>query len=358
MHNQPDDLFDTHTYNALCVTLCTDDTKYTDLDSHYIHIPKLLFAQYANKLNLYNTCFELSNPDDPEGKKVYLKKIEPSPAQFESNILVPDWVCKKLSLKMCGGNINVSPIIEPIKIKRCKIRGSDSIYVKLDIKTLLENKINEFKCVNLGSFFSIGEVKFTIVELISTKNKPVDYGVLNNELEIDFDTPDDIKVIEKRKEIMDKIINMIETKVNGIIEKQNKLNQKKTGVFKFSDFIEYKTEQENLRYAQAIDWDEINNLMTLDLEKKFKSKPQELKENIQILKELIEEGKKNQAKMAEEYKKNNTSDTVNSASKIQKTSFDTKAYKLNDSDYDNSVKEQTLKLSKEEIRKARLEKFK
>jgi hypothetical protein len=369
-----EDILDTKTINALCVALCTDEHKYIDDDSHFIHIPRALFISYTNNLNLNLICFELSNPANsanlanpanPANPKIYLKKIEPSVGEFESNILLPDWVCKKLSIQMCGEQVSLIPITSPHRIKRCKIRGNNSSYIKMDIKTLLENKINQFKCVNLNTTFTIEGVKFTIVELISTSNKSIDYGITTDELEIDFDTPDDIKLIERRKILTEKITKKLENKINSINEFKNKFNAKKTGIFKFSDYMESQQSQLN-QFNPNIDWDEIHNTLITEVEKEYLNNPNELEENKKILKELTDEGKNIQQKMILDRTNlpnttntTNTTNTNNISGKTTLNPFNTKPYKLCD---DIKPDEQLLSqssstLTKDEIRKARLQKM-
>ena len=346
-----EDIFDTKTLDSLCISLCTDESKYLEMDSHYLHIPQKLFVSYTTSLNLSKICFELSNPLVPN-ERVYLKKIEPSVRDFESNVLVPDWVCKKLSLSGLGNKINLTPIVQPQIVKRCKIRGDSSSYVKMDIKTLLENKINNFKCVNLGTIFNIEGVNFKIIDLFSSNNRSISYGLLSTELEIDFDTPDDIKLVEKRKKIMDMITCKIEEKVNFIISEKNKFNKKKIGIFKFSDFKEEQNAYSSIP-SNAIDWDEINNYML----EQFEQNSADFEENKNILQKVIEHGKEIQKKMAEQNQNQNSSDSNtnsdnDSNSEKKNFIFNTRAYKLTESeDLDD------LKLTKDEIRKARLDKL-
>jgi hypothetical protein len=346
--------------NALCIALCTDEFKYLEDDSHYIHIPKSLFITWTNTLKLNSMCFELSNPINPMGPKIYLKKIEPSTGEFESNILLPDWVCKKLSIQMCGEQVNIIPISKPNCIKRCKIRGNNSSYIKMDIKTLLEDKINQFKCVNLNTVFTINKIKFTIVELISTNDISIDYGITTDELEIDFDIPDDIKLIERRKIISEKITKKIEEKINSINEFKNKFNAKKTGIFKFNDYMESQQSKLN-SFNPNIEWDEIHKNLISELEVEFQNDPDELEENIKILQDSINEGKSIQKNMDEIKLLNsaNSSDSPNSPNspneKSKQNIFSTKGYKLCESDKSNN--ENPIILTKEEIKKARLDKL-
>ena len=349
-----EDILKPNTYDALCVVLCTDESKYIDPDSHYLHIPEALFVKYTSKINLSNVCFELTNPITTNNinKRVYLRKIEPAQGEFKSNILIPTWVQNHLGIGMCGSQLELRPVPRPQSIVRCKIRGNISSYVKMDIKSLLEEKINQFKCVNINTNFTVQGVIFTIVELVSTHNKLVEWGITNDELEIDFDTPDDIKFIEKRKAMIDKITLKIEDKINSINQQKNELGKKKTGVFKFSDFIDERTKLDNLS-NQQIDWDGLLTDISGELEIEYSQDLVELELNKNILRDLISEGKNIQKKIAEELKKTNQTETKLNENKPQL--FNTKAYKLNENirTNDNSDK----KLTREEIRKARLEKF-
>lgn len=343
-----DDIFEKKTISAICVSLCTDEFKYIEDDSHYLHIPKTLFINYTNNLTLNNMCFEISNPTNPIGPKLYFKKIEPAIREFDTNILLPDWVCKKLCIQMYGDQINIIPINKPNQIKRCKIRGNESSYIKMDIKTLLEDKINQFKCLNINTVFTINKIKFTIIELISIDNNPINYGITTDELEIDFDTPDDIKLIERRKILTEKITKKIEDKINSNNDFKNKFNAKQTGIFKLNDYIESKQNQLK-QFNPNIDWDCIHQIIIFDLEKDYANNSFELEENKKILQVIIDEVKN----IIDEF--SNINSDINSNEKIESNIFNTKGYKLND---DKILYEQNLvKLTKEEIRKARLEKF-
>lgn len=337
-----EDILKSNTFDALCVVLCTDEPKYIDTDSHYLHIPEQLFVKYTTNLNLSNICFELSNPLN--NKKIYLRKIEPSQGEFKLNILVPNWVQNQLGIQMCGSQIVLRPVSKPPTIHRCKIKGNNSSYVKMDIKSILEEKINQFFCLNINTTFNINGVIFTIIELVSTQDKIIDWGIVLNELEIDFDTPDDIKFIEKRKNLIDIITSKIEDKINLINKQKCELGKKKTGIFKFSNFVSQNTELENLS-NQQIDWDELSANITKDLEKEYSNNFKEFELNKNILGDLIEEGKNIQKKIAKELKEK----PIENKSTLNL--FNTKSYKLNTLNTDNK------QLTLEEIRKARLSKL-
>lgn len=344
------DILENKIINVFGIALCTDESKYIDEDSHYIHIPKSLFVKYINNINLNQICFELSNPTKQTNQKIYLKKIEPSMNEFETNILLPDWVCKKLGVQMCGEQVNIVPILKPNQVFRCKIRGSSSSYIKMDIKQLLENKLNEFKCLNLNTVFKIGDIKFTIIELIDKSGANIEYGLTVDELEIDFDVPDDIKFLERRKALTEKITCKIEDKINSNKEFKTKFNAKKTGVFKFNEYIETQ-KTELTQFNPNVDWDEIYNIILLDLEKEYLTNPNELEENKKILQDLIDNGKHIQNEIIEKNKKNEESKKTSDEKQVNKNVFNnTIGYKLDDCNK-SSI------LTKEEIKKARLEKL-
>ncbi len=103
--------------DSLCVVLCTDEPKYIDEDSHFIHIPKQLFIELTNKININTMCFEITNPSDPL-TKIFIKKIEPATGDFEKYIWLPNWICSKLKIQSAGDKINFVPIANPKEIKR------------------------------------------------------------------------------------------------------------------------------------------------------------------------------------------------------------------------------------------------
>lgn len=373
--------------DALCVTLCTDEPKYIDDDSHYIHIPKNLFVELTNKLNINLMCFEITNPSNPT-KKIFVKKIVPSTDDFDKFIWLPNWICTKLNIQYVGDKINFVPIANPKEIKRIQIQGSSSSYIKVDIKNLLENKLEQFRCINLGEIFSInveeiGDIKFEVKELLTKSNEKVRFGIISNELEIDFEMPEDLKLLEKKKIYIKSIINYkINQKIDErfekeLLEKKRKL-EKKTGIFNFSKLLDEKKLDDNVSNPnQIVNLDEILD----ELVKKINSQDNNnndifknienpdnisiLKSDIPIVSELIEQGKNIFKKLAEEQKiknqeKNNINDCkdccdnkINPNDNSKPIYFNTTAHKLSDSGEDSKSK-----LTPEEIRKLRLEKFK
>ena len=370
--------------DSICVILCTDEPKYTDEDSHFIHIPRQLFIELTNKSNINSLCFEITNPTDPL-TKIFIKKIEPAIGDFDKYIWLPNWICTKLQIQSFGDKINFVPIANPKEIKRIKIQGSSSSYVKTNIKKLLESKLEQFRCINLNENFHIGDVVFEVKELITKSDEKVRFGTMSNEIEIDFEMPEDIKLLENKKKYIKVIINnKINQKIDERLDKNSKNNQNKTekkkGIFNFSKLIDEKKLSDNIPNPnEIVNLDEIVNEITIKInsqDNKFDniSNPDNIiltENDIPIITEIIEEGKNILSKMAEECKlKNNKCEDCCDSNKEKLTEkhtdkdkdkdnhnmsnelFNSIPYRLNDS------LEIEPKLSKEQIRKLRLEKFK
>ena len=381
--------------DALCVALCTDETKYTDEDSHFIHVPKQIFIELTNRLNINSMCFEITNPSDPL-TKIFIKKIEPAMGDFDNYIWLPNWICCKLGIQSIGDKINFVPIANPKEIKRIKIQGNSSLYVKSDIKKLLESKLEQFRCINLGETFNIRDkefdnVKFEVKELISKTDEKVRFGIISNEVEIDFEMPEDLKLdlklLENKKKYIKSIINYkINEKINERLKKnlliEKKKTEKKTGVFNFSKLLDEKKLSENIPNPNEIVnleeiFDDIVKKINLsDINIAFDNdipNPNNITLNIidiPVLREIIEEGKNIFKKLAEEHKlknikcddccnsnminqKDNKDNTNNTNNTNQPNYFNSTPYKLSDSNEDSKQK-----LTPDEIRKLRLEKFK
>ena len=366
--------------DSLCVVLCTDEQKYTDEDSHFIHIPKQLFIELTNKTNINSMCFEITNPVDPL-TKIFIKKIEPASGDFENYIWLPNWICNKLKIKSTMDKIDFVPIANPKEIKRIKIQGSSSSYThsQIDIKKLLETKLEQFRCINLGTQFHIGDVIFEVKELISKSNEPVRFGTISNEVEIDFETPIDMKFLEKKKYIMDIINYMINDKLNeNLNNNQNKIKikiEKKTGIFNFSKLIDEKNAPVNIfNPNEKINLDQIKDWIGFKInsqDNKFENIPNPNNINLTsndlfLITEIIEEGKNIMSKMEEDYKlKNKNNDKCEDCCNSNKDNDNDKDKDKNKNNYFNSIPykltdstEPTQKLSIDEIRKLRLEKYK
>lgn len=363
---------------AINIVYCTDNINFIDPESHFLHIPKSLFNEFVMNCNFNRTCFEISNITDSNGKKIYLSKIEPSEEEFDKNLLIPNWVCKELNLNDSGSLVRLKQITNPNKIKRIKIKGSNSLYVNLDIKSLLESKIEKFKCLNTGTIFKIDEIIFNIIELISIEDKIVEYGLTTNTLEIEFEIPDDIKLLEKRKYITNKIIDKIEKKIkleNENLEKEILENNKKkisnNKILSFNDFIKNSKENEMKilkNKNSSLNLDLICFELIDELEKSFQSpmtgeQIEIIKQEKKLIEEIIQEGKETQKQMIEEEKKKlleelekNTKSNIEKQIESSSNSniFNSKGYKL--TEQESQINSQT-KLTREEIINLRLKKL-
>ena len=248
---------------SMCVILCTDVPIYTDEDSRYIHLPKQLFIDLTNNTDINTMCFEITDCNDPLNK-IFIKKIVPSEGEYDNYIWLPNWICNRLKIGIFDDIIEFVPIANPKKIKRIKIQGNISSYVNTDIKKLLELKIEQFKCINLRDKFNIENVTFEVKELVAENksnpesNELVRFGIISNEVEIDFETPLDIQFLEKKKYIMDiitfEINKQIDEKTKQDLDSNLNSNsnsisdskpnsKRKTGIFNFSDFMENEKKQ-------------------------------------------------------------------------------------------------------------------
>lgn len=349
--------YNSNVYEALNIILTTDDSKYLDIDSHYVHIPMSLFSDFVLKNQLRSSCVEISEFGVVGGKRIYLSKIEPSYDDFEKQVLLPNWVCEKLKVGMDGGLVGLKLIQNPPRVKRIKIQGDNSTYVKLDIKTLLEQKIEQLRCINLSSQFHIEGVIFSVIELVSNHNEPIEYGIVTNELEIDFETPCDIQFLEKRKNMVERVIDKIESKYK---ESDNKITQIKKTQFKgIVGFGDLKKNLENLEALdKSVDLDLVYNEMIEDLTREFESitRKDELEFNKKLLKDIIDDGKQRQKDLAEKLRQSgsnveNVQGKINSESITNTNVFNTQGHKLLDS------QESSKQLTREEIKKMRLLKF-
>lgn len=379
--------------DSICTTLCTDEPEYIDVDSHYIHIPKQLFIELTNNININMMCFEITTQEEPYNK-IFIKKIEPSDNNFENYIWLPNWICDKLNIGVFGRKIQFVPVANPKKIKKIKIQGNNSSYISKDIKTLLELKIEQFKCINLGEKFHIDDVIFEVKELIGYSDTNPDsdelirFGIITNEIIIDFEKPLDIQFLEKRKYIMDIITFEINKKIDEIFDSDSDKNKskfkRKVGIFNFSEYMENEKklaelEEKELHYklTYKVDIDLISNIIIekINLNDSFQNvpNPSNIKltnDDIDLVKEIIELGKNLMAQMDNEakLKKKNSNQNIDPESKSETDSelnhdekpkyFNTTPYTLGSSDTNSSKDSNSNnKLSQEEIRNLRMKKF-
>lgn len=208
------------------ITFCTEEVKYTDPDSHFIHIPR---EAYHNFLNIKASHGKSEMPlyvgvrnNNQRIKRLCFGRVEPSiitPNSDHKSMLLPEWALKLLDVDF-GGNLDLVYIVQPQSIAYIKVKGNKSSYTKYrDVKTVLESKLNHYNCLNIGETFTInGEdigdyltesensVTFTVVELKDKSNTVIEYGAIYDvEVNIDFEVPEDVEQAMKEEEERKKI---------------------------------------------------------------------------------------------------------------------------------------------------------
>lgn len=210
--------------NVVPVSLCTDQLKYTDSDSHFIHIPR---EAYHNFLEIKSRNGKADQPlyvgvrnNNERSKRLCFGRVEPSivtPNSDHNTMLLPEWAMKLLGIDFTG-KLDLVYVIQPQPIAYIKVRGNKSTYTKYrDVKAILEVKLSQYNCLNVGEKFTINtdldgqsdyessletNVTFTITELKSKENKDIEFGsIYDVEVNFDFELPEDLVEAEKQRKI-------------------------------------------------------------------------------------------------------------------------------------------------------------
>lgn len=216
------------------ISFCTEELKYIDPDSHFIHIPR---EAYHNFLHLKASHGKSEMPlyvgirnNSQRVKRLCFGRVEPSiitPNSDHNSMLLPEWALKLLDIDF-GGKLDLIYVVQPQSIAYIKVKGNKSSYTKYrDVKAVLESKLSQYNCLNMGEKFTIngehGEeigdyqvygalessedsVTFTVVELKDKKGTIIEYGaIFDVEVNIDFEIPEDVeRAIEDEKKIKEK----------------------------------------------------------------------------------------------------------------------------------------------------------
>ena len=195
---------------TICIEFCTDEKKYTSLDSHYIQIPQKIYHEYLNIKDKDKPLYIGIRNSNIIDKCLYFGRVEPSIKTFNSSedmCLMPGWVMDKINIDRFDGIVDIV-LIKDTYIKKLgyiKIKGNKSSYAKWDdIKERLEDKLSQYNCINLGDILYIDDVIFTILELKDLNGNIINYGcTFDTTVNLDFEIPDDLKEKEiiKEKEI-------------------------------------------------------------------------------------------------------------------------------------------------------------
>lgn len=191
--------------NAISVAYCTDEERYNTPDSHYVQIPEQLFRNFMQRDEPDKPLFiGICNSSLPK-LCLYFGRVEPTLRTENSSAdmcLLPEWVINKLQLDPMGDKVDIEIMREDFHIKKLgyiKLRGNISSYSKWEnIKELLEIKLGNCNCVNVGDDFYINNVIFTIVELKDHDNNIIECGsTFQTETNLDFELPDDLRELER-----------------------------------------------------------------------------------------------------------------------------------------------------------------
>ena len=142
---------------AVCIDFCTEEQRYLDSDSHFIHIPRDLYLNFLKKkqdtgFNQNPLYVGIRNSKNPSGKKFYFGRVEPSTTTLNSHhtmCLLPAWVFNKLGMDIMDGYVDILYLPIPQSVALIKLKGSNSDYAKTDIKASLEVKLSGFNCLNI-----------------------------------------------------------------------------------------------------------------------------------------------------------------------------------------------------------------
>lgn len=198
---------------VISILFCTEELRYTDPESRFIHIPKDIYFNFLEikrregKATLPLFVGVRNNLDVK--KRLYFGRVEPSIVTENSthdNILLPEWAINLLGIESIGSTLDLVYESRPFSIGYMKVRGNKSCYAKFkDVKLMLEQKLSNYNCLNLNETFSISEgedVLFTITSLKDKDGNEIDCGAIYNvEVKIDFDIPDDLVEIERLKKL-------------------------------------------------------------------------------------------------------------------------------------------------------------
>lgn len=221
---------------VICINYCTDEAKYLDHNSHFIHIPRKIYYRFLDIKKLQGKeekplYVGVRNPLN-KTKRLCFGRVEPSvvtPNSTHDMILLPEWAIENLELNGISDVVDLVYINQPQPIVYLKIRGNNSSYVKHpNIKLALEDKLSNCNCLNVGEIFTIEDVKFTITEIKNANGTILEYGaVFDSEVNLDFEVPDDLAE-EERKRLanppMERILQKASDSTNEIKSKTKVIN--------------------------------------------------------------------------------------------------------------------------------------
>lgn len=224
---------------TLCIEYCTEESKYVDPDSHFIHIPRNIYLNWleikSNEGKELEPLYVAIRNSEEKENRLYFGRVEPSVNSSNSNhemCLLPRWAIERLHLDDFNGKIDIVYVKKPQIIDYMKVKGNKSSYVKFrDIKTMLENKLCSYNCLNLNEQFHLEDVRFTVTEIKNIKGENINYGTIHNsDVKIDFEIPEDLEREEQKNNI---VVKGKQLQYGSNIHSINENNEKKTDYIPF-----------------------------------------------------------------------------------------------------------------------------
>ena len=165
---------------------------------HTILIPNnIMDTLLSNSVNSNNPVIyiEIKDMNDNKKSELYTSLIFANIEVSDTNVCVlPFWAMSKLQIcqfdKISIENIN---IIQKIGFIKLKANNSNYVYWE-DIKKILENELENYRCLSIGDLICISDVEFYVVSLLDINSIIISYGSLfDSEPSIEFDIPTDIE---------------------------------------------------------------------------------------------------------------------------------------------------------------------
>ena len=166
--------------------------------SHSIIIPNnIMDTLLYHKTDTDNPILFIEIKDMNENKisKLYNCLVFGNIETSDTNVCVlPFWAMSKLQLSQFE-KISIENIRDLSKIGFIKLKANISNYVYWeDIKKMLENELEKYRCLSIGDLVCISDVEFYVTELHDINSIIISNGSLfESEPSIEFDIPTDIE---------------------------------------------------------------------------------------------------------------------------------------------------------------------
>jgi hypothetical protein len=169
--------------------------------SHSIMIPNYIMESCLNnKTDIDNPILfiEIKDMNDNKITQMSNSLVFGNIEVTDANVCVlPFWAMSKLKLLEFGKvSIENANFIKKIGFIKLKANISNYVYWE-DIKKILENELENYRCLSVEDVICIADVEFYVTELRDTDSIIISNGSLfNTEPSIEFDVPTDIEYLE------------------------------------------------------------------------------------------------------------------------------------------------------------------